>query len=224
MYVSAQSNAPDQKELMTAYNAAIQDSSVYKFSNLRPLLPLKFDPITRTVTVVTLTTYPYKQGEMKLQRDVWVTAVPEVRTACRRFDGDVALRLTQLLGLRPGTQIGNFVTLTVKEGDIFRPALYTDPTTTLPCGIPVTPTCGGALPPGTSDCYISWLGNQMLSSYVISESPYIPLGYPWTRLGYTYDWHPGSNKYGASEYVIHKDKTVEVMEITPYQSYCIPEK
>jgi hypothetical protein len=73
-----------------------------------------------------------------------------------------------------------------------------------------------------ADAHVQWLANQMLSSYVISESSLIPVGYPWTRLGYTYNWRPGADKYGASEYVIRKGATVKVTDIIPYQRYCNP--
>ena len=58
-------------------------------------------------------------------------------------------------------------------------------------------------------------------SYVISETTLMASGYPWTRLGYTYDWRPGSNKYGASEYVMRKDSTIMVLEEPyPIETYC----
>lgn len=213
-------SAPDESSILAAYNAAIYDSSVYKFSNLRPLRPLKFDPITKSVSVVTLTSFNYRLGETRLSIYVWVTAVPEVQEICRGFSGDLELRLHQFFGLHPNRKFTNFVIMAVKEGDIFRPTANPDPTTTLPCSCPIPPNCGEAFPETISELHMRWFANQMLSSYVISESYLIPVGYPWTRLGYTYDWKPGANKYGASEYVIRKDSTVTVTEIVPYKKYC----
>lgn len=216
----ASQNASDESSVLAAYNASIYDASVYKFSNLRPLNPLKFDPVTKSVSVVTLTNFDYQLGETTLPVDVWVTAVPEVQNICRTFTGDLALRLRQLLGLHPNKKFTNFVVMTVKEGDIFRPTANPDSTTPLPCSCPIPANCGEAFPPGVSVAHVQWMANQMLNSYVLSESYLIPVGYPWTRLGYTYDWKPGSNKYGASEYVIRKGSTVTVTEIIPYQQYC----
>lgn len=213
-------SAADESSILAAYNAAIYDSSVYKFSNLRPLRPLKFDPATKSASVVTLTSFNYKLGETRLPVYVWVTAVPEVQEICRGFTGDLDLRLRQFFGLHPNRKFTTFVTMTVKEGDIFRPTANPDPTTTLPCSCPVPANCGEAFPETVSESHRRWFADQMLSSYVLSESSLIPVGYPWTRLGYTYDWKPGANKYGASEYVIRKDSTVTVTEITPYKKYC----
>lgn len=46
------------------------------------------------------------------------------------------------------------------------------------------------------------------------------LGYPWTRLGYTYNWHPGSPRYGASEYVIDPGTRVTVTSVFTIADYC----
>lgn len=213
-------STPDESSILAAYNAAIYDSSVYKFSNLRPLRPLKFDPATKSVSVVSLTDFSYRLGKTTLLVDVWVTAVPEVQEICRGFSGDLELRLHQLFGLHPDRKFTNFVVMNVKEGNIFRPTANPDPMTTLPCSYPTPANCGEEFPETTSESHVRWFANQMLSSYVISESYLIPVGYPWTRLGYTYDWKPGANKYGASEYVIRGESTVTVTEIVPYKKYC----
>jgi hypothetical protein len=219
---SAQGEKDQPAEHLKAYNESIYDSSVYRFSNLRPLKPLTFNNPTNSATVVTLTNYNgYILGkENTLGRDVWVTAVPEVKSLCQTFSGDVEMRLRQLLGLHPGQKFDKFVTMEVKRGDIFRPAVNPDPTTALPCGCPVTVKCGEELAADIDSNHVRWMADQMLSSYVISESSLIPTGYPWTRLGYTYDWKPGSNKYGASEYVIRKGSNVTVIEINSIGAYC----
>ena len=217
----AQDKSQTNQELMNVYKNAIYDAAVYKFSNVRPLKKLEFDPKTHTARVVTLTDYPYTRGKTKpLGIDVWVTAVPEVQNACQSFKGDIGLRLRQFLGFPPEHKFTDFVVITVKRKDIFRPAPNPDPTTTSPCGNAMESNCGEAFPQRVSKKHVKWLANQMLSSYVISESAQTRDGYPWTRLGYTYDWRPGSNKYGASEFVIRKGSKVKVEEIVPYETYC----
>ena len=34
--------------------------------------------------------------------------------------------------------------------------------------------------------------------------------YPWTRLGYTYDWEQNPNEYGLTEFLILADSEIEV--------------
>ncbi|GHU44240.1 hypothetical protein FACS1894190_15440 [Spirochaetia bacterium] len=48
-----------------------------------------------------------------------------------------------------------------------------------------------------------WFDGNIVFSYFDSA-------YPWTRLGYTYDWAPGSNEYGLSEFIVLKGVTVNV--------------
>lgn len=218
---SAQQNGPDHSNLHAAYNAAMLDSTVYRFSNLRPLKPLQFDPVTKTVQVVQLTEFRgYTLGDNKLGKYVWVTAVPEVRERCQGFSGDLEMRLRQLLGLPPYQEIIHFVVMDVRQGDIFRPATDSDPTTTLPCACPVTAECGKSFPKSASDEHKQWYAGEMLGRYFIVEGPPERFGYPWTRLGYTYDWKPGADKYGASEYVVRKGASVRVVDIIPYRKYC----
>jgi hypothetical protein len=209
-----------KQRMVKAYNAAIYDAAVYKASNVRPLKPLTFDPTTRSATVVTLTGYPYQPGTTTVPVYVWVTQVPEVQQSCQKFTRNLELSLNQLLGLIPGTRLGNFVTMTVTEGSIIRPATNPDPLTQLPCSLPAPANCGQEFPKGLSDTYVNWFASKTLSAWVISEPSQPPVGYPWTRLGYTYNWKPGAGKYGASEYVIVPGSSVTVLEITPYKEYC----
>lgn len=208
-------------DLWKIYNASVVDSAVYRHENLRQLRPLNFDPKTLTTTVATLTGYDYPMGGQSLSRNVWVTEVPEVQEKCRKFtDSDLALQLRQLLGLQPNASFKYFVTMTVRSSDIFRPT--TDPTTTSkwPCSDSTQATCGEVFPDWVTSDHIKWIANQMLSSYIILEPPTGAYSYPWTRLGYTYDWKPGSNKYGASEYVIRAGSVIHVTSKEPYASYC----
>ncbi|WP_373163574.1 hypothetical protein [Agathobaculum sp. Marseille-P7918] len=47
----------------------------------------------------------------------------------------------------------------------------------------------------TDPMYQSWFDDNILYSYFKSE-------YPWTRLGYTYDWSGGDSPYGLTEFLI----------------------
>lgn len=49
---------------------------------------------------------------------------------------------------------------------------------------------------GTFMSYPDWFANQTRYSYTADANPY-----PWTRLGYTYDWGSG-NHVGLSEFVV----------------------
>ena len=92
--------------------------------------------------------------------------------------------------------------------DIFRPCPDPDPTKA---------ECGNAFPENVDVNHKAWLAEQVLQRYQTA-----PQGYPWTRLGYTYDWNPASPRYGASEYVVRKGSKVTVTEKQPTAAYCRP--
>jgi hypothetical protein len=43
--------------------------------------------------------------------------------------------------------------------------------------------------------------------------------YPWTRLGYTYDWGSSITEIGLSEFVIKKNSQIIVHEVYDNESY-----
>ena len=52
--------------------------------------------------------------------------------------------------------------------------------------------------------YEEWFNSNILSSYFSSWGQY-----PWTRLGYTYDWG-AEDEYGLTEFLVLKNSTIEV--------------
>jgi len=209
-------------ELWRHYNSTVSDAAVYKHENLRRLFPLRFDAGTFTATVVTVTNYDYTLGQQSTTREVWVTAVPEVQQRCKAFtDPDLELRLRQLLGLQPDAKEQFFVTMTVRASDIFRPAANPITTTEWPCADhDKDETCGEFFPTWAGNDHIKWVANQMLTSYIISDSHNGAYSYPWTRLGYTYDWKPGADRYGASEYVIRPGSVINILDKKRLGPYC----
>jgi hypothetical protein len=220
----ADGRAAVSERLLGTYNRSISSAAVYRHSDLRRLRPLRFDRRTHTAVVSTLTGDPYVTGSQRLHKEVWVTGAPEVKTKCEKAmkrlkPRQLALFLRELLGLHPDTPVTHFVTFTVRRDDVFRPAVNPDPTTRWPCGDPGSPECGLIFPRGVSRSHIDWMANEMLSAWIVA-SPLRLDGYPWTRLGYTYDWRPGANRYGASEYVVQPGSNVDVTSVTPYEPYC----
>ena len=71
-------------------------------------------------------------------------------------------------------------------------------------------------PDGAAAEHVAWIENLQGSSY--GEK-----GYPWTRLGYTYDWAPDAkSEVGLSEFVARKGTTVVVESIASQVDYCDP--
>lgn len=149
--------------------------------------------------------------------DTWVTVVPEIKN----FFGATrpeSLRIAQLLGLPPEAALkGNpkeytyMLEMWVSPHDLFRPCPDTEISDTacetdfpidafqmIDSNKTIMATAGPKT--GVFMTYSAWFNNQTLYSYTPDASPY-----PWTRLGYTYDWGSG-NHVGLSEFVLHGKK------------------
>ena len=152
---------------------------------------------------------PYETGN----RDTWVTAVPELRRACAQPDfsrGDLAMRLRQLLGLTPTAPVTAFVEFWVAPARLFRPAPDNEITDT---------TAGLNFPANTERWYREWFNRLRARQYFDSETP-LNRPYPWTQLGYTYDWGSPTLHQGMSEFVVKTQSTLIVNTITSVDDYC----
>ena len=222
---AAQRQTLHQPDLVTAYGMAVKDaekaepSEIYKNlvaivpSNTHLVFKNKEDCQRASLLVVTWTNYDGyddKIGQsVDLQKEVWVTTVPELRNFCKKLSGNKTLRLEQLLGLPPNAGKTKFVEMWVKPGDLFRPSAdpeITDSESEIDFRIWdafVT----------VSDDYVNWFNDRKMKSYATN-------GYPWTRLGYTYDWGNDGGHVGLSEFVIKKGAAVEIYSVSSELQYC----
>ena len=107
---------------------------------------------------------------------------------------DWQTRTKELLGLRPDNESDYFTAMWAKPEDVFRPAYVSDIGT-----IEMT----DAFSDEVDEDYKEWFDSNIISSYFDGK-------YPWTRLGYTYDWADNGSEYGLSEFIIKKDSDVKV--------------
>jgi hypothetical protein len=168
--------------------------------------------------------------------DTWVTVVPNLKTFCQDYvkshgadPNQLSLRLKQRLGLPPGAQYDKFIELTVDPKDVssfFRPCA--DP-------FPASSTCqpATALKPEELKAYLNATGTKgkqelgirlwFLNNYYASFSS--SRQYPWTSLGYTFDWAPKGEggefvRFGESEFVVAKDAPIKFESVTDTVPYC----
>ena len=145
---------------------------------------------------------------------VWVTVVPQVQQFCRSLGlrgPQLSRRLKQHLGLNPCRSYDRFIELWVDPRDLFRP-----------CPDPET---------NDTQCNLFWqeetprvprIRDYRAFFRSLYESSYKVDGAPWTRLGYTYDWSPGANKVGASEFILAPGSSYEVKATATADAYCQP--
>ncbi|HEU4533483.1 MAG TPA: hypothetical protein VFS00_05170, partial [Polyangiaceae bacterium] len=205
--------------LAQLYRAAVADAEVAEASEIVTTLvaitpqnaALTFDAEGRVlvVTWTSFTGYDDKVGQpTDLGVDVFVSVAPEVKTFCTAagLSGEaLSLRLEQKLGLPPGNGKDRMVELWAPTSALFRPS--PDPEIN-------DSVAELDFPAGTPQPHIDWINTLKAESYGQD-------GYPWTRLGYTYDWAPDApSEVGLSEFVIAKGSTVVVNSVTATGDYC----
>lgn len=204
-----------------AYDLSIVQTSVFRKDAVAPLTPLAYP-----IQAVNFTTYTgWADGKtdqtISLGRDTWITVEPELQTLCRRITNpDLIPGLHKLLGLKPATASDagrKFVLFTIAKEEptgptgkgAFRPCADPDPTAT---------QCDNQVK--GPDAYVQWFSNTMVASYKL-DANMNDTGYPWTRLGYTYNWDPAATSHrGAQEYVVPAGTPVQIRAIVSPEEYC----
>ncbi len=138
--------------------------------------------------------------------ETWVTVHPELErilAANPNPSMNHTLRVMQLLGLPADGGNRYIVETWVKPGDLFRPS---------PDSEIVDTTAQLTFPWNASDSHKEWFVGNIVYSYFTKA-------YPWTRLGYTYNWGGGSAHFGLSEFIIKRGATIIVESVSPVEDY-----
>lgn len=80
--------------------------------------------------------------------------------------------------------------------------------------------CSLNWPEQVPQAHRDWINNYRASSYCQSDQCSALQAYPWTQLGYTYDWGNPVTEVGLSEFVIRQRAKNRVNRIVPTQAYC----
>ncbi len=215
-----------KKDLDAAYKTAVQDANIVKPNEidkeLVPITDYNLNLKRNNKGQILMVTWTGWNGydtlidqEMKLSREVWGTTAPQLGNFCQNLNLDSAkmvLRLEQLLGLPPHNGKTRFVELWVNPSDLFRPC--PDPEVTDQTCELKTPTSSYF---SIAEEHQKWIDNLRANSY--GEK-----GYPWTQLGYTYDWGNPKNHVGLSEFVIKAKSTVTIKGVSNVYQYCDAKK
>ncbi|HEY3277533.1 MAG TPA: hypothetical protein VGJ94_13010 [Syntrophorhabdaceae bacterium] len=165
----------------------------------------------------------------------WVTIVPELFDFFKTTPFST-LRIEQLLGLPPNYGNNYIVEYWANPSDLFRPApdpqiTYQEGSITFPwesshflslntsndykvwddyCVSSSDPACTCAAGSQYMD-YKCWFQNrrEWVYAYSLSSAPY-----PWTGLGYTYDWGNRQTPVGLSEFVLNKAPVYSPFTVT----------
>ncbi|HKV12886.1 MAG TPA: hypothetical protein VJ725_32385 [Thermoanaerobaculia bacterium] len=199
---------------------------------------LVWDESGQKVLMVTWAQSQFFKGKPPYETTIpvpaWLTPVPFARQFCQKtgLHGDaLRLRIAQRLGLPPTASNDVFVQMWVDPHLFFRPC--PDPEVNdAECQVNLT---AGPADTSSSCPWSAALEDQLSEQFVtVSEDhlkwmcsnwqdTYKPgeprKSYPWTALGYTYDWGAVSHR-GESEFVLPPNKPVVIESVTPMDVYC----
>ncbi|MBN2238846.1 MAG: hypothetical protein JW712_03655 [Dehalococcoidales bacterium] len=223
MFILTYGSACTNKDisLQKAFKEAVEDARTAEPEEIsHGLVPIVYynddlvwqgEPGESNVLVITWTSwegYIDRAGHsMDTTQIIWVVVPEELSDFCRMNknlnDEKLVLRLEQLYGLPPHSNKTWFVEIWVDPDDLYRPSPDSDVT-----------DCEAELdfPKGTEAWYREWFEYQCSISY--GED-----GYPWTRLGYTYDWGNPESEIGLSEFIIKEGSTVSIESVISNSDY-----
>lgn len=222
-----------------AYGDAIRDAAVSLPGEVVTdlLVPTPDDPRTQWATFndeqyVLVQTVSFKpvtsvsSGEsFAAASDVWIAIPGEMDEVCFEYGcaqmnvDELDMVFKQVIGLPPDADYSVLSRFWVRPTDLVRPCTNVDPMTSS-CPQLMTNTTRGS-----SDWSDFLFGQGMYSWRLPRRGTPMPriscaqdyenvtngncYGFPWTRLGYTYDWTPGAkDDRGVTEFVVPEGTTV----------------
>lgn len=141
---------------------------------------------------------PKNQYQVQGDYALWVTTVPDIKSfvlmqdyllkptkTSQELSNLLVTRLEQYLGLKPNSNYTNFVEIWVDPKDLIRPCVDQEVNDT-ECNVPNQ--------------------SRQVDPKLIQNTK----GYPFTGLGYTYDWGNSNTDIGASEFIVKAGATVTI--------------
>lgn len=189
-----------QEEL---YSDAVKDAAFADEDEILPLVSLnESDPMTTwkdgKVLLLTWHNYPdsYPEGETVTIQwgPVWTFTDKKVASHGKEFSDAPEMRLKQLIAFAPDSEHSTVTGFWVDPQNVKRPAYQTDPTVGN-----MTNDFGESI----DEEFKAWFDDNILWSYYYGN-------FPWTRLGYTYDWADNGTEYGMTEFIVESGAEVKV--------------
>ena len=202
----ASRTSEEENSLEELYEQAVEDSVFAEESEIEPLVTLtKEDKLVSwdeegRVLLCTWHNYPdsYPEGEKVTIEwgPVWTFTDKEIDSYADELEkaDDPQMRLRQLIAFAPDSEHSTVTGFWVYPADVRRPAYQSDPTD----GSMTT-----AFGEDVEEEFKEWFDENTLGSYFYGA-------YPWTRLGYTYDWADNGTEYGMTEFIVNSGAEVEV--------------
>lgn len=187
-----------EPDLDALYRSAIRDAVFADAEEIQPLVSLTPEDEMTTwnsegcVLLCTWHNDPadYPEGETIIIENgpVWVFTDKEIASYKKELkeSGSQETRLEQLIGLPPDCGYSAVTGFWVDPADVRRPAYQTDASS----GEMTT-----SFDENVEEEFKEWFDGNIIGSYFEGA-------YPWTRLGYTYDWADNGTEYGLTEFLV----------------------
>lgn len=202
------------------WKAAMADAVFSEDSEIKPLVCLTQDDPNviwnREKNAVLLATfhkhspnYKENRGFPEEEKEIWAVSAAELQKWLEKNKSKVsALRFAQVLGLPADCGFDTFTVFWIHPQNVIRPAYITDTAKQMKNGMEHM----------QNSPYKEWFEQNILFSYFWAQ-------YPWTRLGYTYDWGNPEQEYGLTEFLIQNPQSaVIVRSFTLTEFICLTEK
>ena len=131
-------------------------------------------------------------SDVKLSIDVlWLVSYRELESVLSKNINCSSKRITQILGERPDSNYSHLSLVIIDPDKLIRPAYSQDP-----------------------------FVNKMSTSLSTDDTNFAhwfysmktQMNYPWTALGYTFDWGATDDYYGLSEFILRKNDSYHVVD------------
>lgn len=195
------------------YQQAVRDAAQVSADKVYPLVCMdKKDPqmqwIGDQAVLVIWHNVPHiypEDQEIQIQTQViWAVSLKELQNKYNREKpSNCHERLCQLFGLPKDHAYDYFSVISVDPKNVKRPAYTWQPD---------RQTVFVTFDETANESYRAWFRENEIKSMQGK-------GYPWTRLGYTYDWANNGSRYGLTEFIIQKGALVHVLKTYTNQEF-----
>ncbi len=236
---------PDSPKVLAAYTAALAaaqhpgaQSIAHNLTPLRPGTPGLLWNDDGKILMSTWSKAKYyttpegsdPEAPFPLGAEVWFTPAHAVQDFCRNsgLEGSaLTLRLEQRIGLPPDNGKDSFIELWIDPKDLFRPCID-DEITDRECRLDAPRDEGdGQAPwdcnpevtsePPVNPNHRQWMCDNWAGSFGNEE---LTDNYPWTALGYTFDWGNPNDPRGFSEFVAPVGTEAVLHAVVATADYC----
>jgi hypothetical protein len=202
-------------------DAAAYESAVAAAAVKQPSFAMKLETIDATSTVVDVVNFgarlPQEKGR---EYDVWVALPAQLRAACAGA-ADPVRRLQQVLGLpRVAARDLRVYELRVAREALARPCVGGGDLAAAACSLePPKPLPRDADAESLRKGYdhMHFLVSQMWKSY---RSGFSSNGFPFTGMGWTYDWSDVPQHVGVSEFIVDRGADIAVLGSRTPAEFC----